>query len=101
MAVADPSPTLPEAAEEEPACSGAAAETFGTYFCGRGGNHSLPTSDQWGNLAWVVSKRGDRISLSSFSSRFAGQRPSWANPGLQPRDAESKKQPPEMVSFVF
>lgn len=63
MAVSALSPTLPGAAEEEPASSGTAGVTFGT--------HSLLTSDQWGNLVWVVSKRKDRISHSSFSSHVS------------------------------
>lgn len=66
MAVGGLSPTLPEAAEEEPASSGTAGVTFGTHFRGRSGNQSLSAWDQWGNLVWVVSQREERISHSSF-----------------------------------
>lgn len=71
MAVSALSPTLPGAAEEEPASSGTAGVTFGTHFGGRRGDHSLLTSDQWDNLVWVVSKRKDRISHSFLPTFLA------------------------------
>lgn len=61
MAVSGLSPTLPEAVEEEPASSETAGVTFGTHFCGRGRNHSFSTSDQRGNVVWVVSGRKERF----------------------------------------